>query len=154
MKIAGGMAAALAFGGIAVGSASPASADDLLGTYTMQLGDNTSTWTVTPCASDPNQTDFVPCVHVADSGGNFAPWQADARSSVGYWTLAVDRPDAVSCEDGSTLPATVHYWWNPATLEGKAGFFFGGGCGDVPASSLYGPFTLTKTDGPAPEAQA
>jgi hypothetical protein len=152
MKIARGIAAVFVSAGVAVGLAGPASADDFLGTYTMSLGDgtNSSTWTVTPCDSDPGQTGFVPCVHVADSGNSSnAPWQADAHLSVGYWDLAVDRPDAVSCDDGTKLPARVKYWWNAGNLQGALGFFFPGGCGDAQAGSLSGPFTLTRS-GPPP----
>jgi hypothetical protein len=152
MKIAGGLAVAALFAGVAVGVASPASAEEFLGTYTMSLGEgaDSSTWTVTPCASDPEQKGFIPCVHVADSGNSSnAPWQADAHLSVGYWDLAVERPDAVSCDDGTKLPARVKYWWNAATLEGVLGFYFPGGCGDAQAGSLSGPFTLTR-NGPPP----
>lgn len=146
MKIGGGIAAVLASMAVATGLASPASADELLGAYTMTLGEDTSTWTLTPCASDPEQKAFIPCVHVADSGSAAnAPWQADAELSVGYWTLNVERPDAVSCDDGTKLPANVKYWWNAATMDGVIGFFFPGGCGDAQAGSLSGPFTLVKT---------
>jgi hypothetical protein len=149
MKIAGGMAAVLGSMAVATSFASPASAyelDGVLGTYTMSLGEDTSTWTVTPCESDPEQKGFIPCVHVADSGSAAnAPWQADAHLSVGYWTLNVERADAVSCDDGSKLPANVKYWWKAATMEGVLGFFFPGGCGDAQAGSLSGPFTLVKT---------
>jgi hypothetical protein len=150
MKIATGVAAVVVSAGVAVGLAGPASADDVLGTYTMSLGEgsDTTTWTVTPCASDPEQKAFIPCVHVASFGGGLAPWQADAQLSVGYWSMTVDRPDAVSCDDGTKLPAPVKYWWNAATLEGVLGFFFPGGCGDAAAGSLSGPFTLIKTASP------
>ena len=93
---------------------------------------------------DPAQQPFIPCLRVAETGGKFAPWEGEAHSSVGYWTMSVERPDAMSCDDGSTLPSKVTYWWNGATLEGQMGFFYPGGCGDAPAKSLSAPFTLTK----------
>ena len=113
-------------------------------------GSDSSTWTVTPCASDPEQKDFIPCVHVADSGtSSNAPWQADAHLSVGYWDLAVERSDAVSCDDGTKLAARVKYWWNAVSLKGALGFYFPGGCGEAQAGSLSEPFTLTRI-GPPP----
>ena len=110
-------------------------------------GGQTSTWTVTPCASDPEQKAFIPCVHVATrEAASNAPWQADAHLSVGYWTLNVERPDAVSCDDGAKLlPRTSSTGGMPVDdCEGVIGFFFPGGCGDVQAGSLSGPFTLVK----------
>jgi hypothetical protein len=102
------------------------------------------TWTLTPCSTDPAYRPFIPCVRVAETGGKFAPWQGEAQLSVGYWTMFVDRPDAITCDDGSTLPSRVTYWWNAVTLEGHIGFFFPGGCGGAPAKSLSAPFTLTR----------
>ena len=153
MKLAWGIAASLAAASIAVGFASPASADatdDVVGTFSMNMGGTPSTWTVTPCDPDPANQPFIPCAHVADSGGTFKPWQADAHFSVGFWTMAAERSDAIQCDDGSTLPAKVNYWWNPVSLQGQLGFFFPGGCGDAPAGSLFTPFVLTRTGGPAP----
>lgn len=146
MKIAGGITASVIIVGLAaVGFASPASADDFGGTYNMVLGvANPVTWTVTPCSTDPNYRPFIPCVRVAETGGNFAPWEGEAHLSVGYWTMFVERSDAISCDDGSTLPSKVTYWWNAVTLEGKMGFLFPGGCGGAAAKSLYAPFTLTR----------
>jgi hypothetical protein len=93
---------------------------------------------------------FIPCVHVADSGNSTnAPWQADANLSVGYWTIAVDRPDAVSCDNGTAEPARVHYSVNAGSVDrGVLAFYFPGGCGDVAAASLAAPFTLTKVGSP------
>ncbi len=153
MKI-GGVAASVIFASLAVGFASPASAEGFGGTYTMQLAaGEPATWTVTPCVSDPNQQPFIPCVHVAETGGKYAPWQADAHLSVGYWTMFVDRPDAITCEDGSTEPSRVTYSWDAVTLFGTPAFYFPGGCGDVPAKSLAAPFMLTPTD-PAPPIES
>jgi hypothetical protein len=153
MKIGGGIAALLATMAVATGLASPAAADatdDAVGTYTMTLGGNPTTWTITPCEADPARKPFVPCVHVADGGGEFQPWQADAHFSVGFWSLSVERPDAISCDDGSKLPATVKYWWNPVSLQGRLGFFFTGGCGGVEAQSLNTPFLLARNGAPPP----
>ena len=155
MKIAGGLAASFIVATVAAtGLASPASAEGFEGNYTMQLAaGEPATWTVTPCADDPNHQAFIPCVHVAESGSKYAPWQADATLSVGYWTLKVDRPDAITCDDGSFEPSQVTYSWNAVTLLGVLAFNFPGGCGDVPASSLAAPFSLTPNN-PAPPVEA
>lgn len=152
MKVAGGITASIVFAGIAaVGFASPAAADDVSGTYKMVLADGDPvTWTVRQCVDDPAQQPFIPCIHVAETGGKFLPWEGDAHLSVGYWTLFVNRPDAITCDDGSTLPARVSYSWDAVTLHGWLGFYFPGGCGGAPASILAGPFTLTKVDSPLP----
>jgi hypothetical protein len=156
MKIAMGIAAVAMSTGVAVGLAGPASADatdDVVGTYIMTLGGDPTTWTITPCEADPARKPFIPCAHVADSGGKFLPWQADAHFSVGFWSMAVERADAISCDDGSTLPATVKYWWNPVSLIGHMGFFFTGGCGGVEAQSLDTPFILVRgSEAPPPPA--
>jgi hypothetical protein len=153
MKIAGGIAVSAILAGIAAGGfASPASADDFTGTYSMVLaGGEPATWAVAPCVTDPNQAQpFIPCVHVAQTGGKYAPWQSDAHLSVGHWTMFVDRTDAISCDDGTTLPSRVTYSWDAVTLSGWLSFRFAGGCGGVPAASLAAPFTLTPTGPPAP----
>lgn len=154
MKIAGGIVASAIFASLAaVGFASPASAEGFEGTYTMQLaGGESATWTVTPCVSDPSNQPFIPCVHVAETGGKYAPWEGDAHFSVGFWTMKVDRPDAITCEDGTTEPSIVTYSWTPVALLGILAFNYPGGCGDVEAASLSAPFSLTPTN-PAPPVE-
>jgi hypothetical protein len=153
MKIAGGITASVIFASLAaVGFASPASADDFGGAYTMDMGGEPSTWTITPCSDDPaQQQPFNQCVRVAATGGKYAPWESEAHWSVGYWTMFVDRPDAITCDDGSSLPSNVTYSWDAGTLVGSIAFFFPGGCGGAPAKSLAAPFTLTRI-GPAESA--
>jgi hypothetical protein len=155
MKVAGRISATVVVAVLAtVGFAGPASADDISGTYSMVLaGGDPVTWTIRQCVDDPAQQPFIPCVRVAETGGKFAPWEGEAHLSVGYWTMFVQRPDAISCDDGSTLPSKVAYSWNAVTLSGWLAFYFPGGCGGAPAKSLAAPFTLTKT-GAAGPAQA
>jgi hypothetical protein len=142
MRITRGVAPAIIVTGVcAVGFASPAWADDVSGTYTIDYGrGNTATWTVTPCGEDS----FIPCAHVAESGARLAPWNADAALSVGSWTLFVDRPDAIPCSDGSSHPGRATYSWNAVTLSGYVSVYDDKVCGDE-ARTLYAPITLTKT---------
>ncbi|HEY7050971.1 MAG TPA: hypothetical protein VH496_02395 [Mycobacterium sp.] len=82
-------------------------------------------------------------MHVAQTGGEMAPWQADAYLSVGYWTLSVNRPDTISCDDGENHPAQTTYSWDAVALSGWLGAHDPGVCGGDP-KSLAAPFTLTK----------
>jgi len=135
-------AAILAVG--CVGLAGPASADgDFSGTYQLAMGENTSTWTVTPCEGDP----FIPCVHIAETGGANAPFQGDAYLTVGSWSMRVDRSDAITCEDNSKVPALVTYSWDAVKLVGYISIFNPGFCG-TNAGTLYAPIQLTKVPGP------
>ena len=100
VKIAGGITASVIIVGLAaVGFASPASADDFGGTYNMVLGvANPVTWTVTPCSTDPNYRPFIPCVRVAETGGNFAPWEGKptCRSVIGRCSSSGPTRSAVT----------------------------------------------------------
>jgi hypothetical protein len=142
MRITRGIAPTIIVAGVgAVGFASPAWADDVSGTYTIDYGrGNTATWTVTPCDGES----FIPCARVAESGAPLAPWSAQAALSVGSWTLFVDRPDAIPCNDGSNHAGRATYSWNAVTLSGSVSVYDDKVCGDE-AHTLYAPFTLTKT---------
>ena len=133
-----------------VAFAIPAAANDFEGQYTFDMGGEPTTWTVRPCDGGPTAP-FNQCVRVAETGGENAPWEAQANWAVGYWTLRVQRPDAISCDDGSKMPSLVTYSWNAVTLEGQMGFNFAGGCGDAPAASLWAPFQLTPGPAPLPD---
>ncbi len=142
MKIIRGVTAFVIFAGLAVGFASPASADDFSGTYTIDYGEDTATWTVIPCEND--EQPFVQCVHVSESGSQLAPWQADAHWSVGSWSLFAERPDVLVCGDESKHPARATYALDATTLEGWISIFDNKVCGDEPRT-LYAPITVTKT---------
>ena len=141
MKITRGVTAFVIFAGLAVGFASPAWADDFSGTYTIDYGESTGTWTVIPCEDD---APFVQCVHVSEFGTPLAPWQADAHWSVGSWSLFVERPDVLECGDGTSHPARATYSLDAATLSGYISIFDDAVCGDEPRT-LYAPISLTKT---------
>jgi hypothetical protein len=140
VKIIRGVTAFVIFAALAVGFASPASADDFSGTYKIDYGGDTATWTVTPCDDEA----FVSCVHVAESGSKLAPWQSDAFWSVGSWSLFAERPDVLVCSDGTNHPARATYALDAVTLTGNISIFDNKVCSDE-ARTLYAPITLTKT---------
>jgi len=162
MKIAGGITASVvgvivtAVGLIvaAVGFASPALADDVTGTYAMELASGEeATWIVTPCHTDPEDPPpFIQCIHVAESGGEFEPWHGEAHWGVGFWTMFVERPDAMTCGD-EKVPDRVSYSWDAVAHSGWQSFISPGGCGSEPGESVAELFALTKKAPPPPPAQ-
>jgi hypothetical protein len=142
VKITRGVTASVVIAGLAaVGFASPAWADDFSGTYNIDYGGKTATWTVTPCDVEPP---FTPCVHVAEGGSPVAPWQSDAFWSVGSWSLFAERPDVLVCSDGTNHPARATYALDAVTLSGFISIFDNKVCGEK-ARTLYAPIKLTKT---------
>lgn len=132
-------AVALAAGTLA--SAAPATADaDVFGTYAFTADDGESaTWTLSPCA------DNAPgCVHVSETGNaKRAPWSGDAHWSVGSLILFVAQPDAILCEDGSSVPGSNTYSWDGASMSGSVSILTNGACG-VKSTSLSIPFKLSR----------
>ena len=71
-----------------------------------------STWTITSeCKADDTCTGQV----ISDQG-----WNAPAEFAHGRWTVKLDRPDAVQCPNGPSVPATVAYSFDVRTLTGTA----------------------------------
>ncbi|MCB0928027.1 MAG: hypothetical protein H6523_18550 [Mycolicibacterium sp.] len=133
---------------LSLGLAIPASADDFAGQYTLTLDQESATWTVRPCEDADPAAGFVQCVHVAQSGGKEVPWESVATWAVGYWTLRVQRPDVMACDDGKEIAALTTYSWDAVTLAGHMSFLYPGGCGDAPEQSVAVPFTLAKGAAP------
>ncbi len=144
MSLTRGLAVGVVFAALAaVGSTSPAQAADFSGTYDLQIGgENVATWVITPCGAES----FIPCVHVAQTGGVMQPFDGDANLSVGYWTMVAERADAIGCDDGRQFSAPTTYSWDAVTLAGQISANNGGMCGGTPAS-LSTPFTLMKASG-------
>jgi hypothetical protein len=103
MNIARGAATAVAVAGVvAVGFASPASADDpapeaapISYTVNWQNGGSTDTWVTTECGTL--------CLHIVDMENDTPTWSADAYMLANRWTMFVaDQPNVVNCPDGST----------------------------------------------------
>lgn len=66
------------------------------------------TWIFTPCGNG--------CAAVAMEGSS---QQATARYINLNWTIDVHTTGALQCGDGTHVPGTAHYSWNPDTLQGR-----------------------------------
>ena len=132
-------------GSIGVGFAGPAAADpDPLGSYTFEGADGEmANWAVMPCAEPADN-----CVQVSETGNSKrAPWSSTAYVTVGSWIMFVDQPDAILCDDGTSVPGVNNYSWDATTQAGYASINTGGACGNE-AESLAIPFQLSKVGGP------
>lgn len=132
-------------GGFGVGLAVPAAADpDPLGSYTFEGADGEmANWAVMPCAEPADN-----CVQVSETGNSKrAPWSSTAYVTVGSWIMFVDQPDAILCDDGTSVPGVNNYSWDATTQAGYASINTGGACGNE-AESLAIPFQLSKVGGP------
>jgi hypothetical protein len=58
--------------------------------------------------------------------------------------MFVNQPDAILCDDGSSVPGVNNYSWNNDNLSGYASINTVGACGKG-AESLAIPFQLTRT---------
>jgi len=132
----------LVLGGAGLAVAGPAAAaPGALGGYTFEGEDGESaTWTLTACADAGDN-----CVQVAETGNSKrAPWTGTAFVTVGSWIMFVNQPDAILCDDGSSVPGVNNYSWNNDNLSGYASINTVGACGKG-AESLAIPFQLTRT---------
>jgi hypothetical protein len=132
----------LVLGGAGLAVAGPAAAaPGALGSYTFEGEDGESaTWTLTACADGGDN-----CVQVAETGNSKrAPWTGTAFVTVGSWIMFVNQPDAILCDDGSSVPGVNNYSWNNDNLSGYASINTVGACGKG-AESLAIPFQLTRT---------
>lgn len=132
----------LVLGGAGLAVAGPAAAaPGALGSYTFEGEDGESaTWTLTACADGGDN-----CVQVAETGNSKrAPWIGTAFVTVGSWIMFVNQPDAILCDDGSSVPGVNNYSWNNDNLSGYASINTAGACGKGP-ESLAIPFQLTRT---------
>src|ERR1700682_6816105 len=111
MTITRVLATLVIFAGVAVGSASPARAAEIMqGTYTYtQEGLPPSTWTIypicVPVVGDLREPLYLPVgctLHVTSSAGG----GGDARLTNGLWTYALTARDGMQCPDGSKAPLT------------------------------------------------
>ena len=135
-------ASVLLTGGVGLIIAGPVEADPgSLGGYTFEAVDGESaTWNLTPCLEPADN-----CVQVAETGSaKRAPWTGTAYVTVGSWIMFVNQPDAILCDDGSSVPGVNNYSWSGANLSGYASINTAGVCGKPP-ESLAIPFQLTRS---------
>lgn len=79
---------------------------------TTPTANEVSTWTIT---SECTAADTCSGQVSSDKG-----WNAPAEFAHGRWTVKLDRPDAVQCPNGPSVPATVAYSFDVRTLTGTA----------------------------------
>ena len=143
--------------GVALGSASPSSADQVMeGIYTFNAeGSVPAEWTIYPLCT-PTVGDLrvplelpVACklkVVSATPGKytfelNNLNWGGDARLTGGMWTLTTNKAEGFQCADGSTAPTVDTYKFDDVTLTGTHTTLHNAVCG-VPAGMTKSPFTL------------
>jgi hypothetical protein len=68
------------------------------------------TWVFTPCGDG--------CAEV-EMGEEGSSQRGTARYTNLQWTIDVHTTGALQCGDGTHVPGTAHYSWNPDTLEGR-----------------------------------
>jgi hypothetical protein len=155
------LAAAVILGCAALGSAGPASADQVMeGVYTYnEPGQPIATWnlypTCVPVVGDLREPLYLPVactVHVGSSTLNkttheleMQNYSADARLTSGLWTTTVNKPEGVVCPDGHLEKSIDIYAFDDGTLTGTHTFTHGAVCG-VPATVTKAPFTLTYVE--------
>jgi hypothetical protein len=130
----------------AVAFAPAARANMTLGNYDLQIVGrydfHTWVWSVTSCSSG--------CVHVNAIARPVAKafnYIGDAQLVNGRYTLTVDVPDGLRCDDiyyGPTIPTHDVYTWDGATLAGSLESSFDAGCGGAPGGTRTYPFTLSR----------
>jgi hypothetical protein len=130
----------------AVTLAPVARANMLLGNYDLQIVGrydfHTWVWSVTSCSGG--------CVHVNAIARPVAKafnYIGDAQLVDGRYTLAVDVPDGLRCDDiyyGPTIPTHDVYTWDATTLAGSLESSFAEGCDGAPGGNHVYPFTLSR----------
>jgi hypothetical protein len=140
MMIVRKMTITAAVAGIAIGSASPAWADDRLdGEYTFINGPTSNTWSIT-----------TQCTPEATCGGTVSSstgmLAAIRRQAGGPWTI--ERHDVfngMTCADGGTGAADLVYSFDPVTLLGTISYTSKpGACNDPSSIQSQQPVSLVK----------
>jgi hypothetical protein len=96
------------------------------------------TWVFTPCGDG--------CADV-EMGEEGSSQRGTARYVNFQWTIDVHTTGALQCGDGTHVPGTAHYSWNPDTLEGRYWSTADSSrpCGYEPSLDTYPvPLTLKK----------
>ena len=103
---------------------------------------HTWVWNLTGCPGS--------CVHVLGIARPVARafnYQGDAHLADGRYTLAVDVPDGLRCDNvyyGPMIPTHDVYSWDAVTFAGSLRSSFDAGCDGAPGGTLDYPFTLTR----------
>jgi hypothetical protein len=131
---------------VAMAFAPLAQANMTLGNYNLQIVDrydfHTWLWSVSWCTGG--------CVHVNATAMPVAKafnYVGDAQLVNGRYTLTVDVPDGLRCDDiyyGPTIPTHDIYTWDATTLAGSLESSFDAGCDGAPGGTRTYPFTLSR----------
>lgn len=149
MWITRALAVAAAFATVALGVASPASAERVMeGIYTYTQGDVVAEWTIYPSCV-PTVGDLreelrlpVACrLHVASSTDKVNG--GDARLAGGQWAFSTAVKEGFQCPDGSWAPIQASYEFDDVSMTGTRTVSYGNVCDNEVAANLdtY-PFTL------------
>jgi hypothetical protein len=116
------------------------------GNYNLQIVGrydfHTWIWSITSCPGG--------CVHVNATAMPVAKafnYAGDAQLVNGRYTLTVDVPDGLRCDDiyyGPTIPTHDVYTWDATTLAGSVDSSFDAGCDGAPGGTRTYPFTLSR----------
>jgi len=155
---------AVVLGGVAVGTAAPSSADQVMeGIYTFNAeGMPPAEWTIYPLCvptvgdlREPLELPVACTLKVVSATNNKSTfdltnlnWGGDARLTGGLWTLTTRKEEGLLCPDGSTAPTNDTYKFDDITLTGTHTSLNNTVCG-IPAGMKKTPFTLTFV-GPLP----
>ncbi len=117
-----------------------------LGNYDLQIVGrydfHTWVWSISSCSGG--------CVHVNAIARPVAKafnYVGDAQLVNGRYTLTVDVPDGLRCDDiyyGPTIPTHDVYTWDATTLAGSLDSSFDAGCDGAPGGTRTYPFTLSR----------
>jgi hypothetical protein len=83
----------------------------------------------------------------AEPNAKAYPYSGRAEFADGRYTLAVDDPFGLRCDNvyyGPTIPTHDVYTWDAVTLVGSMQSAFDTGCDGAPAGVLDYPFTLSR----------
>ena len=100
------------------------------------------------------------CVHVNAIAMPVAKafnYAGDAQLVNGRYTLTVDVPDGLRCDNiyyGPTIPTHDVYTWDATTLAGSLDSSFDAGCDGAPGGTRTYPFTLSNCNRHPPQAPA
>ena len=123
-----------------------AHADINVGNYDLNIQGrydfHTWVWNLTDCPGS--------CVHVlgiARPNARAFNYQGDAHLADGRYTLVVDVPDGLRCDNvyyGPMIPTHDVYSWDAVTRAGSLQSSFDVGCDGAPGGTLDYAFTLTR----------
>lgn len=131
---------------MALTAAPPAWATTYVGNYELHIPDrydfHTWVWAARACPQD--------CLTISAIPRPIAkafPYKGTAYLADGRFTLTVDVPDGLRCDNvyyGPVIPTRDVYSWDVMTFTGTLQSSFATGCGGAPGGTFTYPITLTR----------